>query len=322
MVGTARHVAAMVRSHAAGDDEGFYSVALQVAAREAKAGHHILANDIKKAVDVSREREPLGTVTMLAQPRGELAELVEATHPDVRLRHLVASAELTSQIKQVLAEQRQRKDLLDHGFAPAHRLLLEGPPGTGKTMTAAVFATELEVPMFTVRLDTLLSKFMGETSSKLRLVFDSVAQRRGVYLFDEFDALGGDRSGNDVGEARRILNSFLVFLEKASTESLVLAATNHRTILDKALFRRFDMVLDYALPDARQAAAVMKARLGTLAAGISMAKLGEYTAGLSHAELVKAAETAAKVVLMRGERRVRREDLVAALIVRRVASLG
>lgn len=322
MVGTARHVAAMVRSHAAGDDEGFYSVALQVAAREAKAGHHILANDIKKAVDVSREREPLGTVTMLAQPRGELAELVEATHPDVRLRHLVASAELTSQIKQVLAEQRQRKNLLDHGFAPAHRLLLEGPPGTGKTMTAAVFATELEVPMFTVRLDSLLSKFMGETSSKLRLVFDSVAQRRGVYLFDEFDALGGDRSGNDVGEARRILNSFLVFLEKASTESLVLAATNHRTILDKALFRRFDMVLDYALPDARQAAAVMKARLGTLAAGISMAKLGEYTAGLSHAELVKAAETAAKVVLMRGERRVRREDLVAALIARRVASRG
>ena len=322
MVGTARHVAAMVRSHAAGDDEGFYSVALQVAAREAKAGHHILANDIKKAVDVSREREPLGTVTMLAQPRGELPELVEATHPDVRLRHLVASAELTSQIKQVLAEQRQRKNLLDHGFAAAHRLLLEGPPGTGKTMTAAVFATELEVPMFTVRLDTLLSKFMGETSSKLRLVFDSVAQRRGVYLFDEFDALGGDRSGNDVGEARRILNSFLVFLEKASTESLVLAATNHRTILDKALFRRFDMVLDYALPDARQAAAVMKARLGTLAAGISMAKLGEYTAGLSHAELVKAAETAAKVVLMRGERRVRREDLVAALIARRVASLG
>lgn len=322
MVGTARHVAAMVRSHAAGDDEGFYSVALQVAAREAKAGHHVLANDIKKAVDVSREREPLGKVTMLAQPRGELAELVEATQPDVRLRQLVASTELTSQIKQVLAEQRQRRNLLDHGFAPAHRLLLEGPPGTGKTMTAAVLATELEVPMFTVRLDSLLSKFMGETASKLRLVFDSVAQRRGVYLFDEFDALGGDRSGNDVGEARRILNSFLVFLEKASTESLVLAATNHRAILDKALFRRFDMVLDYALPDARQAAAVMKARLGTLAAGISMARLGEHTAGLSHAELVKAAETAAKAVLMRGDKQVRREDLVAALTARRAASLS
>lgn len=322
MAATGQHIAAMVRSHAAGDDASFYSVALQVAAREAKAGHHVLANEIKKAVDASREREPLGKITTLAQPRGELAELVEATYPDVRLRQLVASSELVSQITQVLAEQRQRKNLLDHGFAPAHRLLLEGPPGTGKTMTAAVLATELEVPMVTVRLDSLLSKFMGETASKLRLVFDSVAQRRAVYLFDEFDALGADRSGNDVGEARRILNSFLVFLEEAGTESLVLAATNHRAILDKALFRRFDAVLTYSLPDARQATTVMKARLGTLATGTSMAKLGEYTTGLSHADLVKAAETAAKTVLMRGETQIHREDLITALNSRRAASLG
>lgn len=322
MASNGQHIAAMVRSHAAGDDASFYSVALQAAAREAKVGHHVLANDIKKAVDASREREPVSRVTTLAQPRGELAELVEATYPDVRLRELVAPSELVAQIKQVLAEQRQRRNLLEHGFAPAHRLLLEGPPGTGKTMTAAVLATELAVPMFTVRLDSLLSKFMGETASKLRLVFDSVAQRRAVYLFDEFDALGADRSGNDVGEARRILNSFLVFLDEASAESLVLAATNHRSILDKALFRRFDAVLTYTLPDVRQATAVMRARLGTLASGTSMAKLGDYTAGLSHAELVKAAETAAKTVLMRGENKVQRDDLVIALTSRRTASLG
>ncbi|MDN5896621.1 MAG: ATP-binding protein, partial [Nocardioides sp.] len=195
MAGLGQHITAMVRSHASGDDASFYSVALQVAAREAKAGHHVLANDIKTAVDASRERDSVGKITTLAQPRGELAELVEATHPAVQLRELVAPTELVAQIKQVLAEQRQRKNLLEHGFAPAHRLLLEGPPGTGKTMTAAVLATELAVPMFTVRLDSLLSKFMGETASKLRLVFDSVAQRRAVYLIDEFDALGADRSG-------------------------------------------------------------------------------------------------------------------------------
>ncbi|WP_425308509.1 ATP-binding protein [Ammonicoccus fulvus] len=321
MAGLGQHITAMVRSHASGDDASFYSVALQVAAREAKAGHHVLANEIKKAVDASR-RESVGKITTLAQPRGELAELVEVTHPNVQLRELVAPAELVAQITQVLAEQRQRRNLLEHGFAPAHKLLLEGPPGTGKTMTAAVIATELAVPMFTVRLDSLLSKFMGETASKLRLVFDSVAQRRAVYLFDEFDALGADRSGNDVGEARRILNSFLAFLEEAGTESLVLAATNHRSILDKALFRRFDAVLTYTLPDARQAMAVLRARLGTLGSGTSMAKLGDYTIGLSHAELVKAAETAAKTVLMRGETKVQRGDLIAALTSRRTASLG
>jgi len=322
MAGLGEHITAMVRSHASGDDAAFYSVALQVAAREARSGHHVLANDIKKTVDTYRNATPRSNVTKLAQSRGDLAELVEATHPDVDIRDLVLPTELQGQIRHILAEQRQRKTLLDHGFAPTHRLLLEGPPGTGKTMTASVLASELSLPMFTIRLDSLLSKYMGETAAKLRTVFDAVAERRGVYLFDEFDALGADRSGNDVGEARRILNSFLVFLEQASAESIVVAATNHRAILDRALFRRFDAVLTYHLPDARQAASVIKARLGSLASGLSLAKLQEQTNGLSHADLVKAAENAAKAALMRGQSSVQREDLVAALTTRRQASVG
>lgn len=322
MAALGEHITAMVRSHAAGDDAAFYSVALQVAAREARSGHHAVAEDIKKTVDSSRKTSPRSNVTKLAQPRGDLAELAEMTHPTVSLRELVAPTDLTDQIKHIIAEQRQRRTLLDHGFAPAHRLLLEGPPGTGKTMTASVLASELSLPMFTIRLDSLLSKFMGETAGKLRTVFDAVAERRGIYLFDEFDALGGDRSGNDVGEARRILNSFLVFLEEASAESIVIAATNHRSILDRALFRRFDAVLNYRLPDARQAAAVIRTRLGSLGTGLSLAKLGEHTNGLSHADLVKAAESAAKGALMRGKGVVSRDDLVAALTARRQASIG
>jgi SpoVK/Ycf46/Vps4 family AAA+-type ATPase len=322
MAGLGEHITAMVRSHAAGDDSAFYSVALQVAAREARQGHNLLAEDIKKAVDASRQSTARTNVTKLAQPRGDLGDLVEASHPEVGLKDLVAPVELTASIKQIIAEQRQRKALLDHGFAPIHRLLLEGPPGTGKTMTASVLAHELGLPMFTVRLDGLLSKFMGETASKLRLVFDAVADRRGVYLFDEFDALGGDRAGNDVGEARRILNSFLVFLEEASPESIVIAATNHRSILDRALFRRFDAVLTYQLPDSKQAGIVIRSRLGSLAKGISLAKVSEFTDGLSHADLVKSAEAAAKSALMRGAVQVERDDVIAALRTRRSASIG
>ena len=136
-------------------------------------------------------------------------------------------------------------------------------------MTAAVLAHELSMPLLTVRLDSLISKFMGETGGKLRVIFDAVQDQRAVYLFDEFDALGADRTGNDVGEARRTLNSFLVFLEQAGAESLVVAATNHRAILDRALFRRFDMVIPYGLPGA-EGPRWSSARLGPMGKGLRL----------------------------------------------------
>jgi SpoVK/Ycf46/Vps4 family AAA+-type ATPase len=322
MAGLGEHIKALVRNHASGNDDAFYSIALQAAASEARHGHHVVANDIKKVVDASRGTPARHSVTRLPRSRDQLEHLMEESHSQVKMRELVAPPELGDQIKQVIAEQRQRETLLNHGFAPVHRLLLEGPPGTGKTMTASVLANELSLPMYTLRLDSLLSKYLGETASKLRLVFDAIAERRGVYLFDEFDALGADRAGNDVGEARRILSSFLVFLEQASCDSLVIAATNHRSIIDRAMFRRFDMILTYDLPDARHAVTVLRSRLGSLGTGLSFAKLDSYTQGLSHADLVRAAEGAAKEVLMRNDTRVTREDLVKALSIRRQASIG
>nr|WP_324338560.1 ATP-binding protein [Baekduia sp.] len=322
VAGSGEHIKALVRSHASGDDDSFYAVAAQIAAQAARKGHNRLASDIKQTIDASK-REPVArTVTAIAQPRGDLAELVTATFPNVGLRDLVAPPHLLDQVRQVLSEQRQRAALIDRGFTPAHRLLLEGPPGTGKTMTAAVLAHELSVPLLTVRLDSLMSKFMGETASKLRIVFDAVAEQRAVFLFDEFDALGADRSGNDVGEARRILNSFLVFLEQAGPESIVVAATNHRSILDRALFRRFDMVITYNLPDPAEAAAVVRHRLGPMGKGLRWPALAPEAEGLSHADLVKGAEAAGKRALMRGEERVNSDDLSVALKARRTASVG
>jgi SpoVK/Ycf46/Vps4 family AAA+-type ATPase len=319
VAGSADHIKALLRSHAAGDDAAFYAVAAQIAALEARRGHTRLAQDLKNAIEASRGQPLARRATPLAKPRGDLAELVTASYPKVTLRDLVAPTDLLSQLRQVLSEQKQRRSLTDRGFAPAHRLLLEGPPGTGKTMTAAVIAHELSLPLLTVRLDSVMSKFLGESATKLRVVFDAVAEQRAVFLFDEFDALGGDRSANDVGEARRILNSFLVFLEHASAESIVVAATNHQAILDRALFRRFDLVIHYSLPDEQQAVAVMRSRLGSLRKGIRWAAVGPATVGLSPAELVKASEAAAKLALMRGDDRVAMDDLIDALRARREA---
>ncbi|MEV4495028.1 AAA family ATPase [Micromonospora arborensis] len=319
MTASGEHIKALVRNHAAGDDAAFYAVALQVAAKAARQGHGTLANELKRVIEGARSQPVASKVTAIARPRGDLADLVTAAFPNVSLRDLVGPPQLKDAIARVLHEQRQRQALSEHGFAPAHRLLLEGPPGTGKTMTAAVIAHELALPLLTIRLDSLLSKYLGETASKLRAVFDAAASQRAVYLFDEFDALGGHRSGNDVGEARRILNSFLIFLEQANAESIVVAATNHRSILDHALFRRFDVAIRYELPDGAQASEVMKTRLGPMGRGIRWAAVQAQASGLSHAELVKAAETAAKQAILRGEKQVTVADLTEALRERRAA---
>jgi SpoVK/Ycf46/Vps4 family AAA+-type ATPase len=322
MAGSADHIKALLRSHAAGDDRSFYAVMTQIAAQEARHGHNRLAGELKQAIDGAKAEPVAGrTVTPIARPRGDLADLVTAEFPEVSLHDLVVPDLLRAQIEEVITEQRQRRPLSERGFAPVHRLLLEGPPGTGKTMTASVIARELSLPLLTVRLDGLLSKFLGETAAKLRLVFDAVRDQRAVYLFDEFDALGADRGGNDVGEARRILNSFLVFLDQAGPESIVVAATNHTEILDRALFRRFDMVIHYELPAADEAREVLRARLGSMGKGLRLSRVAtaKQVTGLSHAELVKAAEAAAKQAILRGEERVEEPDLSAALASRRSA---
>lgn len=313
MTASADHIKALVRSHATGDDAGFYAVALQVAAKAARQGHHRLASDLKAIVDDARVRDSGAKITPIAQPRGEIADLVVASFPTVRMGDVVGPSELHRQLGQVIAEQRQRHMLMEQGFSPAHRLLLEGPPGTGKTMSAAAIAHELDLPLLTVRLDALFSKYLGETGSKLRLLFDAVATQRAVYLFDEFDALGGDRAGNDVGEARRILNSFLVFLEQASAESIVIAATNHRHILDKALFRRFDLVVVYDLPKPEQAIAVLKGRLGPMGRRVGWPSVAQHVGGYSHAELVQRAEASAKRALLTGNKSIQTAVLIEAL---------
>jgi len=324
MAGSADHIKALLKSHASGDDASFYAVAAQIAAQEARRGHNRLANELKEVIEASRTRLPVergAGVTPISRPRGDLAELVTASYPKVGLVDMVASSELATQIGTILAEQRQRRSLGERGFEPVHRILLEGPPGTGKTMTAAVLAHELSLPLLTVRLDSVLSKFLGETGSKLRLLFDAVREQRAVFLFDEFDALGAERTGNDVGEARRILNSFLVFLDQAGSESVVVAATNHREILDRALFRRFDMVIHYRIPKTGEARAVLKGRLGPMGKGLRFDRSpsANMLAGLSHAELVKVAEAAAKQALIRGDDRVDSKDLATALRARRSA---
>ena len=324
---------ALIKSHISRDDGHFYSVAMQVAAHEAKLGHGKLAEQLRDMIDVGKTRlsqDVSGRLVPIAsslnnanKPRGELASLLTVTHPAQRLTDMVLDNAAAQQLARIIKEQRMLARIKEHGLSPRRKLLLVGPPGTGKTMTASALAGELGLPLFAVRLDSLITKFLGETAAKLRQVFDAIADIRGVYFFDEFDAIGSQRSaGNDVGEIRRVLNSFLQMIEHDQSNSLIIAATNHPEVLDNALFRRFDDVVEYHLPTPAQALDLIRSRLGGFAPKpFKKDGLIEQAEGLSYAEICRAVSESIKDAIMQDQNKVQGVELGRALGERRVINL-
>jgi SpoVK/Ycf46/Vps4 family AAA+-type ATPase len=300
---------------------------MQAAAHEARLGHGSIAQQLRELVDEAKRRSsaaqgrPTGQLIVL-EPRGELANLLSIQTPSIRLGDMALPEDLAERLKRVLLEQRQQKKLREHGLTPRRKLLFVGPPGSGKTMTASALAGELHLPLFTIMLEGLITKFMGETAAKLRLVFDAIRQNQGVYLFDEFDALGAHRSQvNDVGEIRRVLNSFLQLLEKDNSNSIVVAATNYPEMLDRALFRRFDDVIEYQLPDATLSAQILSRKLAMFdTTAVDWSRVLPEAEGLSHAELVRASEEAAKRAVLGGSTKITPDALLSALKERKAAS--
>ncbi|MCP1214359.1 AAA family ATPase [Acetobacter okinawensis] len=301
---SSKQLLGMIRSHAIGDEANFFAIAEHIAADAAKAGRGRMANDIRTLVgnlqDEAARRRPASRPTPIFAPRGELASILHASYPETKIDDLVLSAPLERRLRGILREHRERDLLEDQGLEPRRKLLLAGPPGTGKTMTAAAIAAELGLPLFTVMLDGVINKFMGETAAKLRLVFDAVSVTRGVYFFDEVDALATSRgTENDVGEARRTLNSLLQFLDQDKSASVLIAATNHAALLDPAIFRRFDASLAYERPGTDEIRRILEVHLSRFTiSGVDWTSISADATGLSQADLVAAARDAARVAVL------------------------
>jgi SpoVK/Ycf46/Vps4 family AAA+-type ATPase len=319
---TTDQIKALIRSHLDHDDERFLALALQVAAHAARQGHGKASEEIKVLVDEARSKASAGPprrLVAVSTPKGELAGLLAVSAPRTRLTEMVLDDGIRAKLDRVLREQRATEKLLARGLPPARKLLLVGPPGSGKTMSAAALAGELGMPLYVIVFHTLITRFMGETAAKLRLVFDALAATPGVYLFDEFDAIGAERAtGNDVGEIRRVLNSFLQFLEQDHSRSLIVAATNHPQSLDSALFRRFDVVVSYQLPTSDQAEETVRNRIAPFdSGGLDWNQVKEAALGLSYADVAAACDTAAKDAVLDDTVTITTGRLVAALSDRR-----
>ena len=322
----ANQVLALLKSHISGDDQQFLSIAMQVAAHEAHLGHTKLAEQLRELIDKARKKSALtehrvGPVLVL-QPKSELASLLSVCQPEIRLASMSLPRSTRSRLDRVILEYKQQTRLREHSLRPRRKLLLLGPPGTGKTMTAAALAGELHLPLFTLLLEGVITKFMGETASKLRAVFDAMYTNEAVYLFDEFDAIGARRDQiNDVGEIRRVLNSFLQLLDSNDSRGLIIAATNHPDLLDSALFRRFDDVIEYAKPDDDIAHQIIANRLTSFdLSGLEWRAVLEATRNLSQADLTRASDEAAKNAVLSHLEAISTDSLITALAERKASS--
>ncbi|MCG3726521.1 AAA family ATPase [Vibrio cincinnatiensis] len=293
-------IKALMQSHIDKDDDRFLSVALQVAAHEARNGHGKLAQELKLLVEKAKKNTAKNLPVSIASSVKDSSGLLTTSYPKLRFSDLIVSSNVKDKLERLVKEQKHLSTLKNHGLSPRRKLLLAGNPGTGKTFTASVLAGELDFPLFEVRLDAVITKYLGESSAKLRQVFDTIREVRGVYFFDEFDALGSHRGAtNDVGEARRILNSFLQMIEQDTSNSVIVCATNHLQALDHALFRRFDDVIRYELPSEKEITQLFKSRLsGYVAKNFTWKKLSDSSIGLSNAEITLAANDALKEMLI------------------------
>lgn len=279
---TADQILSLIRNHLNNDDTQFRKVALQISAVEARSGHAIVARTIQELLN--QKKTSLGTVRLVSKNK-DIDDLLLQVDSYDDMTSLVLSQELKEKLDRVIKEYLKKETLSKYGLANRRKLLLYGASGTGKTMTASALAKEFNLPFFVVRTEKVVTKFMGETGQKLGRIFDFITEVPAVYLFDEFDAIGSQRGmDNEVGEQRRILNTFLQLLERDDSDSFIIAATNSIESIDKAMFRRFDDVIEYKLPDGEQRLALLREYLYT-AKDLDFSSAEPLFDGMSHAEI-------------------------------------
>ena len=302
---SAEHVKGLIRAHLEQDNARFKTIVLQIAANEARQGHMAVARDLKQ---LSEKLSNNNIVQINNNP------LLEMCMPNDKISELIVSDNQKIKINRILEEFKNRDKLQAYGLSNRRKILLEGAPGTGKTFTASVIASELKIPLFVVQMDKIVTKFMGETSAKLRLVFEDIKKTMGVYFFDEFDAIGANRSlDNEVGEARRILNSFLQFIEQDDSNSIIIAATNNHRLLDQALFRRFDDVIHYAMPEDDEIRSIFEKKLvKKYYTGEINISLIEAAKGLSQSEIISACDDCFKSAILYNKQ-FNEADLIAVM---------
>lgn len=315
----ADHIKALLQAYTARDDASFRDAAEQLADDEARKGHRLLARDLRRLIEggplqLSRMPQP-HTVPEVPVDAERGMPLATVEQPERGLEGVVLAEPVRETLRLLIDDVRARDEFAAWGLPPKRKILFFGPPGCGKTVTARALAAELALPLLYVRFDAVISSYLGETAANLRRLFDFVRARPWVVLFDEFDAVGKTRDdAGEHGELKRVINSLLQLMDGMSGASLLIAATNHEHMLDPALWRRFDEIARFELPDHHQRLSLLRLFLrGFPHQEPDLRRLAGDTEGLTGSDLERVAVESVKQAIFAGRSKVDIDDLLGSL---------
>jgi SpoVK/Ycf46/Vps4 family AAA+-type ATPase len=274
----------LVRAGAKGDTSLFRRTVEAIVAEERSKQHHVLADRLMDCFQQNGQQPGHRPLSLDSQT----GQLFVEMNPQVCMDDLILPDPVLQACKELI-EEHHRSDLLrSYHLEPRHKVLLAGPPGNGKTSLAEGLAHALMVPLIAIRYEGVIGSFLGETASRLRKLFDYARNRQCVLFFDEFDTLGKERGDpHDTGEIKRVVSSLLLQIDDLPSHVVVVTATNHRELLDRAVWRRFQLRLDLPAPSKAQTQLWVERfekRMG-VSFGLSPPTLAEKLDGASFAEL-------------------------------------
>lgn len=268
-------------------DDEFRAVAEEIIKEEEKKNNRVLARSLRATLNEgsSKPARPKALAPLIPFPdaAGEYVELIE---PRRNAHDIILTAQNTGVLSGLIREFRDGERIRRAGLPLRQKVLFCGPPGSGKTLAAELFAAEVGLPLYVVKIDTLISSYLGETASNLRKLFEFVRKRPCVLFFDEFDALARAREdASEHNELRRVVNSLLLFVDRIEQKGFLLAATNLTDTLDPAIWRRFDEVIWFENPDRTAICRFLDMRFRNLKAGFETDKFAGELEGYSFAAL-------------------------------------
>lgn len=311
----------LIRAGTVGDADAFRQASEAVIREEREKNHHLLANDLERLlyadrVGLSAATRRLHLAATLPTNKDNGLALLEERPATREEKDIVLSDNTRSALEEIIQEHNRVDVLRSFGLQPAQKLLFFGPPGCGKTLAAEVIANSLSLPLILVRLDSLISSFLGETAANLRKVFDYFSQYPAVALFDEFDALTKDRGDSaDHGELKRSVNAVLQMMDGYRGDSILIATTNYETLLDKAIWRRFDEAIQFDMPNLDQIKRLLAMKLGGVRRNFEPTDthIASLFTGMAHADIERVLRRAVKEMVLSNREFVEKAHLDAAL---------